>query len=330
MARREEEEEDANQDTEMADASMLQSDEDGEEGDEIDEGDGSNSGDEKERKPSETVNDNPVGNDATDSELSDALPVPSADSSVGTRSPSREALARETEQQPRGSLPALNPLHAPLTNPHLAEARHESSPLRNVMVNSPTEPVFRSSTAHPLAAPPLSEQAAPTANESGTTPESRRASGDEDSLSGVLAENGQGHVAQSDETAEPEAAQLTPEPITAKSPSESTLEAPKSTEAESAQDSPTASHLTPAVLADEPAALADETWLAMSTTNGEEDVEVESAAANEATSPHAMAKESEDEHDSLDLLGGLERELARQSSGPEADGFEAETHATGD
>ncbi|KAK0633592.1 hypothetical protein B0T14DRAFT_74846 [Immersiella caudata] len=133
----------ANQDTEMADASVVPSDEeDGDEGDEGDEEGDEPGDDESGQTPDVGSNtqDQDQDQEMGDSESSEVIRPTSIEEPEDTpRAPPSEeediTIPRSRFTPPAG-LGGLGPLHPPT---HLASPRIEGSPLKNVIIQSPTD-----------------------------------------------------------------------------------------------------------------------------------------------------------------------------------------------
>ncbi|KAK3394121.1 hypothetical protein B0H63DRAFT_505881 [Podospora didyma] len=164
-----------NQDNEMADNSAVPSDDDeGDEGDEgEDEGDDNGEGDDGDQTPdveNSTSGQDPNQDqdmDMEDSETSEVIRHSSIEEP--DESQSRPATSDEEVTIPRARFqppPGLGNLGPPLAPIHLASPRLEGSPLKNVIIQSPTEPSPHSAS---FTAPIYSETSASQPMETSST-----------------------------------------------------------------------------------------------------------------------------------------------------------------
>ncbi|KAL2263641.1 hypothetical protein VTK26DRAFT_5904 [Humicola hyalothermophila] len=298
-------EDSANQDGEMADASGMQSeDEEGEGGEGEDDEEGEEEGGED--KAGETpeigsVDGGAQDQDIQDTEMSEAVQPSSIEEPAQSHRPASEVVEEVTIPKARFqplSLGSLGPPHS------MTHTKMEGSPLKNVMIQSPTEPspAVPSQTADASIAASSSLEAQPGAAANG--PNSSTSIGQTETIQGVLGTSGQPseHVARArgeevpsgaeEASAQPLAAeQSKPEPAPAQSRASPTVEDPTT----AVPPPPTTDSSQPAP------ARAGEAQAATEISLRPPD--------SPALLPTVTAEE---EDDGLSLLGSLERELNRQ------------------
>lgn len=300
-------EDSTNQDSEMADVSGIPSeDEEGDGGDgEEDEGE---EGDEGGDTPqTDGVNGAAHGQETEDAEMSDAVQPGSAEEPAGSRPATSEegATAPKVRFQP----PALANLGPPNAAMHLTSPRIEGSPLKNVMIQSPTEP-------SPAVSPPTANVSNSSAAQSGSmTNEHGR-----DSTAQVTGPAGQGEPFQPGNNAtteqaagkEPKPAETQTAPVgpSPPAPVPDTTTASTQPQEFSAQ---TAEQSAPApASAPQPTAPSTTEPPLPTTTQPQQNDTAQQPAAHPPASPALLPTATEDEDEGLNLLGSLERELDRR------------------
>ncbi|KAK4125031.1 hypothetical protein N657DRAFT_670873 [Parathielavia appendiculata] len=297
-------EDSANQDSEMADISGMPSDDeegDGGEGEEDGEG-GDEAGDEEadEFPNVEDVNRDAPEREAEDSEMSEAIRPTSVEEPEEPR-PAPEEEEVVTIPKLRFQPPSLSNL-----GPPHASTRMEGSPLKNVMIQSPTEP------------PPLfSPQAASTSFSASSylDVQSRTVSqtyASETTRHGILPslrDNGAfGRFASQDRASATRPAEIPPAAPSQASQASQILKATITNDQQQGTSGTPSGNPT----ATEPAKLATEAVAAASQPGPQPIPELPSLQPPD--SPALLPTVAEDEDDGLNLLGSLERELDRQAS----------------
>lgn len=301
-------EDSANQDSEMADVSGMQSeDEEGEggEGEDDEEGEEEGGDDEGGETPNaENVNGDAQAQEAEDSEMSEVIQPSSIEEADQIRPPApevEEVTVPKVRFQPL-SLGNLAPPHS-ATHPKV-----EGSPLKNVMIQSPTEPSPlvspQAASASFSASSYLEVQSRTASNDPGSTTSVRQM----ETIQGVLDTTGQPSepiaAAVVEEVTPIKSEQETPQPLAAdSSKQESTppqAQEPPSTEDPNPPPQPPAAP--PTTEPSQPAPAQTE----------EEPQPAPGISLQPPDSPALLPTVAEDEDDGLNLLGSLERELDRQ------------------
>lgn len=299
-------EDSTNQDSEMADVvGMLSDDEDGDGGDGEEEDDGEEEGgdDEGGETPDlEKVHGDIQGQEeAEDSSMSDVVQPTSTDEEPReTRhtAPEEDVAVPKARFQPP-SLANLLPPHAA----HLASAKIEGSPLKNVMIQSPTEP-----------SPVRSPQAGRTSHSANSylDVQSRTVSMELSSGTTVSQAYATEAVVQAVETAaEEQVAGQDADAGTYLLPTELSPSSPPGEVTELATDTLDHAQRAPPPAEPEPEPELHEQYAATAFPEGDP----EPSSLQPPASPALLPTKTEDEDDGLNLLGSLERELDRQEEG---------------
>lgn len=301
-------------------------DEEGGDGDEGDEGEEEGGEDEAGATPDvESMNGEPQGQETEDSEMPEAVQPTSVEEPEDPhRVPSEEEASISKGRFQPPNLASLGPPH---TTMHLASPKTEGSPLKNVMIPSPTEPT-----------PMISPQGAATSfsttgyldvhSHTMATELSSGATIDQALMSqttaqGIFDPSGAEQVAGED--AAMESTDLPPATTPPTAPTQETTEAPAAAATAPAERAEPAAPAT--TESSEPPA-SDQAQQASPVPATESPGEA--ASLQPPDSPALLPTVTEDEDDGLNLLGSLERELDRQegmsnpgsgaSSGPGSEG----------
>lgn len=298
-------EDSANQDSEMADVSGMQSEDEEGEAEDDEEGEEEGGDDEGGETPNaENVNGDAQTEEAEESEMSEVIQPSSIEEADQIRPPApevEEITVPKVRSQPL-SLGNLAPPHS-ATHPKV-----EGSPLKNVMIQSPTEPSPlvspQAASASFSASSYLEVQSRTTSNGPGSTSSVRQM----ETIQGVLDTTGQPSepiaAAVVEEVTPIKSEQETPQPLAAdSSKQESTppqTQEPPSTEDPNPPPQPSAAPPTT-----EPSQAAP-------AQTEEEPQPAPGISLQPPDSPALPPTVAEDEDDGPNLLGSLERELDRQ------------------
>ncbi|KAK3905033.1 hypothetical protein C8A05DRAFT_41994 [Staphylotrichum tortipilum] len=312
------------QDSEMVDVSGIASDDDEGEGGEGEEEEGDEEAGEDETLDTqnlEEINDDAPGRDVEDAEMSEVIrpsSVEEPDEPVKVAEEVEEVTIPKVRFQP----PSLANLGVPHTGLQFGSSRIEGSPLKNVMVLSPTEPSpvlqpkaedipcpLPSNLEAPSDTVPMdTDPASPVAKEPSAEPKTEEVA--PSPRDGAEASEPAVNPA-------PETAPLPVEEVTMTEAPASTLDQPQdASESEPAAPKttetpePAAKTSSPSPTPAPPAAAAPQAETA--------DTEPE-AALQPPDSPALLPTVTVDEDDGLNLLGSLERELDRQEGPSNAD-----------
>ena len=319
-------EDSANQDSEMVDVSGMPSDDeegDGGEGDEEEEEGGEEAGeeagddDEIDASNLEDANGDTVDQDAEDSEMSEVIQPSSVEEPDEPR-PVEEEVEEVTISKVRFQPPSLANL-----GPQLASSRIEGSPLKNVMILSPTEP-------SPLISPQGASTSFPASSylevqsstmsmdvDSGTTVSQAFAA--ETTVQGILPSLRDNIKSEPNASPVPEAAIPSAE-VTPPTLAEEAMETPAGAAEEPKSTAEPESAVPPTMETSEPPAETASTPQIKPEPEPEAEPEPEpermetdlDVSLQPPDSPALLPTVTEDEDDGLNLLGSLERELDRQ------------------
>ncbi|KAL2136411.1 hypothetical protein VTI74DRAFT_3845 [Chaetomium olivicolor] len=285
-------EDSANQDSEMADISGIPSDDDDEgeggEGEEDEEGEeeGGDDAAGDETSNVETGNSDAQGQETEDAEMSEAIQP----TSVEEAEESRPSASDEEVIMPKVRF-------QPPTLGSLASSRIEGSPLKNVMVQSPTEPSPVISTNPPFSISGSLEVPSSAMSMDGSSNVPSQSFATEATVEGVREETATEQVVSQATEAAALPAEATP-PVPTREMVEVTT-----TASDQMQEAPEQPSLPPANETSEPP--PEDTRTARTG-------EAPEVSLQPPDSPALLPTVTEDEDDGLNLLGSLERELDRQ------------------